>query len=251
MNLAILLLLRWFCEFPTSRALFVNTAAPKEEYPEDFFPPLADADDIEYFFSTYDLDGLHWALTNIFQRSSRNPNLSSKDKPLPGILVSRGGGDSYTSEYKLRHDLMQAEYLVQVLDDSSTVEYLLTNVIPIYQAVLQNIPPLEQLDVTKGLYAFTQQDYELGIATVYNKALYMTTADELNPSWRVETKGLLNSRLDWDQVQNQWFGEDNGSNAKQDSHNILSSNGVIVIDDLLNGQTLDLIRKLLLRNTHW
>ena len=247
-NLPILLLLKCIIGLDTSFA-FVNTAVPEEEYPDDFFPPLVDAEDIEYFFSTHDLDGLHWALINIFKRSSRNPDLSSRDKPLPDILVARGGGDSYTSEYKLRHDLMQVEYLVQVLDDATIVKYLKTQVIPIYQAVLQNIPPLDDLGATKGLYAFTQQDYELGIASVYNKAFYMTTADELNPSWRVDTKGLLNSQLDWVQVQNQWFGE-NSANANQDSH-MLSSDGVIVIDNLLNDQTLDLIRKLLLRNTHW
>ena len=26
------------------------------------FPPAVDADDVEFFASTYDLDGLHWAL---------------------------------------------------------------------------------------------------------------------------------------------------------------------------------------------
>ena len=131
--LFMLLLLR----LETSKA-FVSHATT-EEYPDDFFPPLIEADDIEYFFSTHDLDGLHWGLTNIFQRSSRNPNLSREEKPLPDILVARGGGDMYTSEYKLRHDLMQAEYLVDVLDDPERVEYLKTKVIPIYQSVLGNM----------------------------------------------------------------------------------------------------------------
>jgi hypothetical protein len=243
------LLLSFICQLETLFA-FVNNIATEEEYPPDFFPPLVDADDISHFFSTYDLDGLHWALTNIFHRSSRNPQLSSKEKPLPDLLVARGGGDSYTSEYKLRHDLMQAEYLVTVLkDDPTTVEYLKTKVIPIYQAVLQNIPPLDDLEATKGLYAFTQKDYDAGIASIYNKALYMTSADELYPSWRENPNGLLNSQLDWADEQRRWFGESNG--GKDEPSSKLSSKGVLVIDNLLNEQTLNIIRKLLLRNTHW
>jgi len=242
-------LLSWLYQSETSFA-FVNSAAPaEEEYPSDFFPPLIEADDISYFFSTHDLDGLYWALTNIFQRSSRNPHLTKEDKPLPNNLVARGGGDSYTSEYKLRHDLMQAEYLVKVLEnDSETVDYLETKVIPVYQAVLRNIPHLNELGATKGLYAFTQKDYETGIASVYNKALYMTTADKLYPAWREQSNGLLNSQQDWHAIQRQWFGE---SNSKNEDVSAFSSNGVIVVDNLLTEQTLDIIRKLLLRNTHW
>jgi len=66
-----------------------------------YFPELIEADDISYFFSdSYDLDGLHWGLSNIFERSARN---LSSDKTVPQILVARGGGNSYTSEYKLKH----------------------------------------------------------------------------------------------------------------------------------------------------
>ena len=66
-----------------------------------YFPELIEADDISYFFSdSYDLDGLHWGLSNIFERSARN---LSSDKTLPQTLVARGGGNSYTSEYKLKH----------------------------------------------------------------------------------------------------------------------------------------------------
>ena len=248
-SMVLLQLLSWLYQSETPFA-FVNSAAPVEgEYPADFFPPLIEADDISYFFSTHDLDGLYWALTNIFQRSSRNPHITKKDKPLPDNLVARGGGDSYTSEYKLRHDLMQAEYLVKVLEnDSETVDYLKTKVIPVYQAVLRNIPHLNELGATKGLYAFTQKDYDTGIASVYNKALYMTTADELYPSWREQSNGLLNSQQDWQDIQRRWFGE---GDSKNEAEPTLSSDGVIVIDNLLNEQTLDIIRKLLLRNSHW
>jgi hypothetical protein len=76
----------------------------------------------------------------------------------------------------------------------------------------------------------------------------MTTADELHPKWREQSGGLLNSQLDWEDVQRTWFGENDEKNEVQPQ---LSSDGVLVIDNLLNEQTLDLIRNLLLRNTHW
>ena len=55
--------------------LFVNaaTSSQEEETPIDF-PPLLDSDDIRYYSETHDIDGLHWALSNVFRRSSRNPN---------------------------------------------------------------------------------------------------------------------------------------------------------------------------------
>jgi hypothetical protein len=245
-SLVPLLLLQWLALAFVS----INQASdpPPEEYDPDFFPPLIDSDDISYFFSTYDLDGLHWALTNIFERSSRNLDVSNKERPLPNILVARGGGDTYTSEYKLRHDLMQLEYLVGVLSETKQDEEavkLIQEAIPIYKAVLANIPPLDELEATKGLYAFTSKDYELGIANIYNKALYTTTAYELYPNWKDDA--LLNS-LDWDGVQKQWFGE---SSQSDNDASAMSSDGVIVLDNLLSEQALDCIRKLLLRNTHW
>ena len=140
------------------------------------FPPILDADDIQYFSEHHDIDGLHWALSNVFQRSQRNPNT---DKivydELPSILVSRGGGSTYTSAYKLKMDLEQAEYLVQCQTTSiGTKRMLSETVIPTYRQVLSNIPPLEHLERTAGLYAFKKEDYEAGIGEVYNKALHHT-----------------------------------------------------------------------------
>jgi len=80
--------------------LFKTPSIAKEEE-DEYFPELIEADDISYFFSdSYDLDGLHWGLSNIFERSARN---LSSDKKVPKTLVARGGGNSYTSEYKLKH----------------------------------------------------------------------------------------------------------------------------------------------------
>ncbi|KAL7553879.1 hypothetical protein ACHAWF_017222 [Thalassiosira exigua] len=223
---------------------------------DDFFPPLIEADDVSFFFSTYDLEGLHWGLTNIFQRSARNPNLVG-EKQLPQALVARGGGDTYTTEYKLKHDLEQARYLVEQLkrSDPEVSEYFKFQVIPVYERVLQHIPPLEELQRTKGLYAFTKEDYAAGISNVYNKALYMTTADELDSGWREygNTQGLLNDSLDWGDIQQSWFGQKDSTeaNGKPVEYDAPSVPGVIVVDDLLAPRTLSLLRTLLLRNTHW
>lgn len=217
----------------------------------DFFPDLIDSDDIAFFFSTYDLDGLHWALTNVFHRSARNPNfLAASKKELPKTLVARGGGDTYTTEYKLKHDLEQARYLVEqlALSDPETSKYFESQVIPIYETILRNIPPIAELKQTKGLYAFTREDYATGIGKVYNKALYMTTADELDPEWR--SRGSILNDLDWDMYQRSWF-DACGEDATMELPSSSTSTGVNVIDDILTPKTLSVIRQLLLRNTHW
>mmetsp|Transcript_31114 Transcript_31114/g.66082 ORF Transcript_31114/g.66082 Transcript_31114/m.66082 type:complete len:478 (+) Transcript_31114:45-1478(+) len=231
-----------------------SSQATEDEYDDDFFPPIADSDDISYFFSTYDLDGLHWALSNIFALSPRNPQNNNVNKSirreLSPKLVSRGGGDNYTTEYKLLHDLEQARYLARVLKESkpSVADYFQSTVIPIYEEVLKNIPPLEDLSRTKGLYAFTKADYESGIGNVYNKALYIETADEINPTWHTQNGGsLLNNQLDFEGIQNNWFGH--GQNSPTTS--TTSIPGALVVDNLLSTSALQTIRQLLLRNTHW
>lgn len=237
---------------------FTNTILADEDVE---FPPIIEADDISYFFSTYDLDGLHWALSNIFQRSARNPNISNKD--LPQALAARGGGNTYTTEYKLKHDIEQAKYLVRELELSNpdVSKYFTTQVIPVYEKVLKNIPPLSELMKSKGLYAFTKTDYAMGIGDLYNKALYTTTADELDPLWK--DTGLLNTASNWGEIQQQWFGEsrkeaqrsESAVTKVKDATTVGDSKkeipGVIVIDDLLTPKALDLLRQLLLRNTHW
>jgi hypothetical protein len=69
------------------------------------FPPMLDSDDISYFFENRDLDGLEWAFTNVARRSERNPDPNEVVHPLPEQLIARGGGMTYTTAYKMRHDL--------------------------------------------------------------------------------------------------------------------------------------------------
>ena len=143
------------------------------------FPPQLDADDIRYYSENHDIDGLHWALTNVFRRSSRNPNAREIVYELPASIVSKGGGSTYTTKYKLAMDLEQAEYLAENLEDTEKAEYFRTKVIPVYKQVLNNIPPLDKLERTGGLYPFKQADIEAGIMQVYNKAIHVTDFEEL------------------------------------------------------------------------
>lgn len=202
------------------------------------FPPILDADDIAYFFDNNDLDGLHWALSNVFSRSERNPNPDSIVHKLPEQLASRGGGSSYTTAYKMKQDIEQAEYLVDHLQDRKEVAFFRDTVLPLYRKVLHNIPPLDQLERTAGLYPFRPED--TGIQAVYNKALHHTAFDQLK-----DDKGavlpLLNENLDTTKIERQWFGEDK-------EH---ANPGVVVVDDILSEAALKRIRQLLLESTVW
>jgi hypothetical protein len=132
-------------------------AEPTDSSGEVGFPPLLDPDDVAYFFANDDLDGLHWALTNVFQRSLRNPNATRRGgEQLPATLVARGGGSTYTTAYKLQHDLEQALYLAETLADPEQAYFFQHTVVPKYREVLDRIPPLEFLTRTGGLYPFSQ-----------------------------------------------------------------------------------------------
>ena len=206
------------------------------------FPPLLDSDDIAYFFERNDPEGLYWALSNVFRRSSRNPIQSEVVvHDLPQQLVSRGGGSTYTTEYKLAVDLEQSEYLVEHLEDKQKAAFFRNTVSPIYKRVLDHIPPLNDLTRTAGLYAFRAQDHDANIEAVYNKALHHTDFDVLRDD-DGKALPLLNPALDREELQKQWFGE----NDAGDRHP-----GVLIVDNLLSDEALKRIRQLLLESTVW
>eukprot|EP00980_Cylindrotheca_fusiformis_P003573 scaffold792_cov84-Cylindrotheca_fusiformis.AAC.13 len=199
------------------------------------FPPLIDHDDISYFFEQDDMDGLHWALSNVFVRSERNPNEETRStvkQKLPTQLVARGGGSSYTTQYKVRHDLEQAEYLAKNLENNEMANFFGNVIAPIYQKLLSRIPPLDQLERTGGLYPFHVDDLEqLGIATIYNKAIHQTSFDELKDE-AGNIVPLINPDLDVESIERAWV-----------------STGVAVIDNLLTRDALDRIRQIMLEST--
>mmetsp|Transcript_17277 Transcript_17277/g.49494 ORF Transcript_17277/g.49494 Transcript_17277/m.49494 type:complete len:441 (-) Transcript_17277:96-1418(-) len=209
------------------------------------FPPMLDSDDIRYYAETHDVEGLHWALSSVFRRSSRNTNAQEIVYDLPAAIVSKGGGSTYSTKYKLEMDVEQAKYLVENLKDEAKVAYLRDVVIPTYKKVLSRIPPLDQLERTGGLYAFRQADYDDGIAEVYNKAIHVPDFDVLKDS---ESKPLplLNQNFDAAKIEAKWFGE---QAANEDADDQLSRPGVVVIDDILSPEALARIRQLLLEST--
>lgn len=219
-------------------------ASASQEEPIDF-PPLLDSDDIRYYSETHDIDGLHWALSNVFKRSSRNPNADEIVYDLPPALVSKGGGNTYSSAYKLKMDIEQAEYLIETLDNAEKVAYIREVVIPTYQKVLDKIPPLDQLERTNGLYAFRQADFDDGIAKVYNKAINVPDFDELKDE-NGNPLPLLNKDFDAAAIEAKWFGE---AGAYDDPNDPLSRPGVVVVDDILSPEALTRIRQLLLEST--
>lgn len=211
------------------------------------FPPKLDSDDISYFASNHDIDGLHWALSNVFARSVRNPDASQIiHHELPKSIVARGGGNTYTSAYKLKVDMEQVQYLSEQLQVSSDHEsdeenigekqILFRNIMTLYEKIYQRVPSLDQLSRTKGLYPFSKQDYDDGIASIYNKAWHHTNIDELKDS-NGNVIPLLSSSFDASKIENQWYDPDTPP--------------VVVIDDLLSTQALENIRKVLLESTVW
>jgi hypothetical protein len=207
------------------------------------FPPLIESDDIAYFFENDDLDGLHWALTNIFRNSERNPNATEVMHKLPEKIISRGGGLTYTTKYKLQMDLEQVEYLAEQSssrnDQEVRSDFFASTVKPLYKSVLKNIPPLDQLKQTEGLYAFRPTDNS-SMAQVYNKALHQTNFDELKDK-NGNLVPLLNQKLNIEHIEQQWLGLDS-------QH---ANPGIVVIDDLLSKEALHRIRQLMLESTVW
>ena len=220
------------CCFLIGSIFLLNEEVGRTKAEEIDFPPLMDSDDVSYFSSTYDIDGLYWALTNIFSRSSRMPDgymdKSGIRNPLPEILVSRGGGSTYTTEYKLKNDLEQAEFLLKnnKLDNDPVKKRFFENmVVPVLNNTLQRIPPLEELGETGGLYPFENVDYESGITSVYNRALFMPEVEMEGP--------IINPTIEKEKVYDDW--ETGGKSG--DGHP-----GVVVIDDILTDEALQKIR---------
>lgn len=221
---------------------FVRSGDPLHK-DEVQLPPLLDSDDISYFFENGDIDGLHWALKKVFDRSQRNPDaVLGTTQPLPEQLTARGGGSHYTTAYKLQHDLEQAEYLAEVLVDPDESIFFSSIVAPTYRKLLEEaIPPLDDLTRTLGLYAFTPTDRQTThIDALYNKALYMPNLDSLKGATNKDIP-LIDSGLDTATAERQWFGEDS-------SHEYP---GIIVVDDLLSPEAVSALQRILWESTVW
>jgi len=145
----------------------------------------------------------------------------------------------YTSAYKLKCDAEQARYLAAHLSDAESAAFFRDVVAPAYEAVLENIPPLDRLSKTGGLYPLrTESPAERALGTLYNRALHVTDAPEPRDG-AGRPLPLLNARLDADAVEARWRGDD-------PSH---GTPGVVWVDDLLTPEALDAVRTIMLEST--
>mmetsp|Transcript_35595 Transcript_35595/g.80280 ORF Transcript_35595/g.80280 Transcript_35595/m.80280 type:complete len:409 (-) Transcript_35595:191-1417(-) len=198
------------------------------------FPLLVDADDLAYFSSTYDLDGLEWALQGTFNLSHRVHG-NQGPRPLLSSLIAKGGGSHYTTAYKLELDLEQARFIAGGGAGGVPAQvraHFVEVVVPTLAAVLARVPPLEQLAATQGLYAFDAQDRALGIEAVYNRALYLPPAAELDPPGA-------------------YFGEGGRDVAGIEARWEAASPRLVVIDDLLSPEALRQVKVHLAESTAW
>ena len=72
------------------------------------------------YFGRRDLRGLHDALVDHFTRTPRQPWRETHEQPLRAALVAKGAGDTYSSAYKLEHDIAQLEYIA-IKSDNATL----------------------------------------------------------------------------------------------------------------------------------
>jgi len=202
-----------------------------------------DTQSIQHYLQTHDMESLFQALDRRFRESERNLNPLLRNEPLSKRKIQRGGGLSYTSQYKLKADLEQAQYLASSNDVELSLEVkelLQEKIIPIYENVLKRIPPLEDL-VHGGLYQFQEADLALGIDKYYNRAIHVTSTNSGNEDAQTCTAGLLNPELNITKIQEDWLkgGLDYGE----------TEGGIVVLDDVLSKEAFRKIRKILLEST--
>lgn len=192
------------------------------EYDESKLPNEIHAGHVSSFMARRDIDTLHWGLTTLYQKSARMPNSSAAPNPRWNALKT---GFSLTTHYKLQHDLEQAQYLAENLQDAEERDYFRDTVIPIYQQVLESMPP--EQDLMNGLYSFTPENVQAGILNVYNKGLHVT-----NFHVPGNIPSLLNPSLDTRAIMKEW-----------------KERGICVIDNVLSEEALQIVYQIMLEST--
>jgi len=171
-----------------------------------------------------------------FQNSARNSDPGKRLHRLSQRKISLGGGTTFTSEYKLKADLEQARYLSEILhpQDPEKADFFASVVVPAYEAILERIPTLEQLETTMGLYKFQKQDVADGIMAVYNRALHVPNVSANRADGTPIP--IFDKALKPAQIQKEWD----------------DSNGIVVLDDVLTKETLHLIQQQIMwESTVW
>lgn len=175
------------------------------------------SEDVARYFSAGKLDLLHDALADYFGRTART---LGSDAPVREVLTAKGAGNSYASAYKLDHDVDQFRYLAT--RNATVAAWLEANdVLARYGRVRARIPPVADLERTKGLWAFRPDDVA-DIGSIYNRAVHAPDPEPVG--------AFLNA----------------ASFADADDR---FSEGPIAVDDALTPEAFAQLRSLLLEST--
>jgi hypothetical protein len=174
-------------------------------------------------------------LSSSFIKSSRNVDPQQRLRRLSQRKISLGGGLTFTSEYKLKADLEQAEYLAGILSqsDPSKADFFQNIVIPTYKKILYRMPSLEELSQTMGLYQFQPADVQDGIMNIYNRILHWVDVDDTGEDGTLIP--ILSDTINAQQIQTDWV-----------------DHGIVIVDNLLSKESLQRIQETILwESTIW
>ena len=105
-------------------------------------PEHIDHEAVERFSRESDIDGLHKSLVAAFNASARVKG--HRVVQLRDILTARGAGFTYSSAYKIEHDMEQLKHIADTLGGEQAKE-IREEILPKYEALLAKIPPLHDL----------------------------------------------------------------------------------------------------------
>lgn len=189
-------------------------------------PPHVTHEEVAFFSEKGDSAGLSKALAHAFEQSARVKGPEQVE--LREILTARGAGFTYTSSYKLEHDITQLQYIAN-MTGGERANWLQKDVIPAYEALLARIPPLSELQRTGGLFPLALAPHQAAaVAPFYNRALNVPDFAPLEQH--------LNPNLEMAAIEEAYF------------H---SNPSVAVIDNVLSPEALDRIRDVLQQSTVW
>jgi hypothetical protein len=189
-------------------------------------PEHIDHEAVERFSRESDIDGLHTSLVAAFNASARVKG--HRVVQLRDILTARGAGFTYSSAYKIEHDMEQLKHIADTLGGEQAKE-IREEILPKYEALLAKIPPLHDLQRTAGLFAFGLAPEEAeALEPYYNRAYHVPDFEPLEKH--------LHPDLDLAKIEKEYAS---------------SNPSVVVVDNVLSPGALERIRQALALSTVW
>ena len=105
----------------------------------------------------------------------------------------------------MKHDIEQAEYLAQVLEDKEEANSFRDIVVPAYETFLETIPSLNELEKTGGLFPIPETNAMM--SALYNKALHLTALDHeplISKDGSTKVPSVLDPALPVEEIQAKW-----------------------------------------------